>query len=783
MYFSGRVHTVVYDDPAKAFYILKMVLDEVDDGIVSVKGSIPGMPVKIGTWFGFEASWVKHKSYGDQLSISKAPVLKSSWDVPSAVHALVSYGVGERVVASIREFFGEDDFIPALGKAESLEEVPGLDSFTALYVHQRWTKVQAYFKGLAFLLDLRLPPAVVKRVWSMFGDDVADVLGANPWALTKVNGISFHQADEIAKRLGVSMDSPARLQGLIVYVSKSRRQMGHMYMSTPQLAAEVGVTIADVPPKELGAAIAVSHKNEGIVVDRDVKPGTFAIYDPWSYQLEKDSAEMLQGRLKTASFKGVRQATKEYLQRLALFGTRTEKAAKTKRPRLASVVSVAVDEWGASNKLVLSEDQKRGAVNALLAPVSILTGLPGTGKTTGLRAVVNILQEAGVKFLLCAPTGIAAKNLGALTGASASTIHRAFAARGKRDDQRASTYIGVVGNSSGGLSMSERDEEWGYDQDNPYPAEVVILDEASMLDQHLLYRLLNCTSPKTRLVIVGDAAQLPSVGPGNVLRDMINSGLFPVTDLREIFRQKDTSAIVFAAHDIFRGEVPEYSSSPEFTLIHTRSEDHAQAVILELAQKLYKRRANFQVLSPRHSGTVGVTSLNARLRDLLNPARDGLHEFRLGADSIVREDDRVMVVRNDYKLGVYNGDVGKIVRVDQKAKEIEVKIFGDPVLHVRITFRAAPTTIRLAYSTTIHKAQGLEYDVIVLPIVDSFRHQLQRNLLYTAVTRAKQGVVLVGTPSALTTAVLNDREDQRNTLLRERLNSSCDPSTSAVVCE
>lgn len=769
MYFSGRVHTVIYEDPARAFYILRMEMDDSED-IVSVKGFVPGLHVEIGTWFGFEAAWTNHPKFGRQLNIRKAPVVHSTWDADTATKVLVANDVGYKVVRSIREYFGDIEFVQALSNAKQLEDVPGIDSFTAGYVSQRWAKVQAFFKGLEFLLDLKLPPGLVRQVWAKFGDTVRDVLSKNPWALTQIDGITFQQADEIATRLQLPMDSKERMSGFIIYAIRNRRSMGHLYMTTSQLAGQLEMLLPDVSPEDLGAALVSCHNDKAIVIDREAKEGVLALYDPWSHHIEKTSAERLILRKRKARFGRGGLDRKEYIKRLAKFGLATEKQAQRKRPNLLKVVTTAIDEWGESNQLTLSDDQKRGAINAIMEPVSILTGLPGTGKTTSIKAVVNVLQDSGVPFLLCAPTGIAAKNLGALTGAGASTIHRAFAAKGKRSDRRASSYAGVLGGRGSPVNGPEKDAKWGYGPDSPYPAEVVIVDEISMLDQHLLYRLLDCTSESTRLVFVGDAAQLPSVGPGNVLMDLIKSGVFPVTDLRKIFRQKNTSDIVFAAHNIVRGKVPQLGDSKEFVLVPSPEEGSTQNAVLEIAKRLHEQAKDFQVLSPRHAGVVGVTNLNAKLRDLLNPSRPGLHEFHLGADTIIREDDRVMVVRNDYDLGVFNGDVGRIVRIDQKAKELEVEIAGDR-LQVRIAFRDVPTTIRLAYACTVHKAQGLEYDYIIMPLMDSFRRQLQRNLLYTAVTRAKKAVILVGTHTALEAAVFNDKEDQRCTFLQQRLLS------------
>jgi len=770
----------MYEDVGKAFYILRVTLDGTVGGSdfeaitqapMSVRGNIPGLHIAIGTWFGFDAEWTTHKQYGKQLLIKRAPIVKQTWDTEGALKVLLANGVGPRICSQIKDHLG-DQMVAGLSDVKVLEGVPGLDTFSALFVHQKWAQILAYYKGLSFLLDLNLPPGLVRRVWATFGDDVTTTLSKNPWALTQIDGITFQQADEVAQRLGLDPNSPDRLQGLIIATTKTHRAMGHLYLETHQLMAEA-TNYMSFTSAEFGAALVACHKAETVVIDRDARPGLLAVYDPWSHHLEKSSALSLGKRLTTAGFGAGGLKPEAFYKRLASFGPETEAATKEPTASLASVAEAAVEEWGKSNQLVLSSNQKLGSHRALTCAVSILTGLPGTGKTTSLRAVVNILQDSGVKFLLCAPTGIAAKNLSTLTGAPASTIHRAFSARGKREEKRDASYSGIkTGADDGALTaFSEKDENWGYGELNPYPAEVLIIDEVSMLDQHLLYRVLECTSPETRLVFVGDAAQLPSVGPGNVLRDMIRSGLFPVTNLQEIFRQQDTSAIVYASHAIYRGNVPDCDHKTDFTLIPVNSEDQAQQVILALAEKLYQKRANFQVLSPRHAGAAGVTTLNKRMRDLLNPALDGLQEFRLGQDEIIREDDRIMVVKNDYDLGVFNGDVGKVARVDQRAKVVEIKVFGDPVLDVSIPFKVAPSMLRLAYSCTVHKAQGLEYDTIVMPLLDSFRHQLQRNLLYTAVTRAKRKVFLVGTYTALATAVQNDREDLRNTLLNERLSA------------
>lgn len=769
-YFSGRVGGVIHSNPIQAFYILKVVLDGVSndalEGPVTIRGTIPGMSITDGTWFGFEGHWTTHKQYGRQLVISRAPVIKDSWDPDSASAALTAHGVGERVLKRIRTHFGDADFIAALSDATRLAEVPDVNDFVAKHVAQRWEVVQAYFRALGFLSDLGLPPNKINQVWAMFGDEAEKVLGSNPWELVRLDGIPFQYADEIAMKLGLDMTSPNRLRGAVIYSCKNQRSFGHLYMTTGSLLAQVQQVVPGVTSEDFAKALAESHKDGIVIVDRSARSDVRAIYDPWSFKLEKDSSDLLESRVKTAAFTEDRAA--DYIKLLGSVGPKTEGQAKQPKPDLVTVVETAVDEWGMASKLVLSEAQRQGVINALSTPVSILTGLPGTGKTTCLTAVVSILKDMGIRYLLCAPTGIAAKNLGAKTNAKASTIHRAFKAEGKFGSKRDASYVGVTAPSdSEGSSGSEKDEKWGYDSESPYPAKVVIVDEASMLDQHLIYRLMSCTGEDCRLVIVGDAAQLPSVGPGNVLRDMIESKQFPVVALTEIFRQKDTSGIVYAAHSIHRGDLPD-TEMADFKLMPLSGDDKVADAVVNLAFKLKEKKVNFQVLSPRHAGSVGVTTLNARMRDLMNPGGTGAQEINVG-DSTLREGDRIMVVKNDYELEVFNGDVGKVVRIDRKAKKVEVKVYGDPDRMVELEFKKVGGLLRLAYACTVHKSQGLEYDVIVMPVVESFRHQLQRNLLYTAVTRARKKVYLIGSMAALGMAVVNDLEDQRNTMFRERL--------------
>lgn len=732
-YFSGRVSSVVYG--SGEFHVLKVMLD---GGLVpvSVRGNFAAQKIANGVWVGFDGDWEEHPSYGKQLAVKRSPVPPPKWTPEIAASILSANGVGTTTVTVLRTALG-DDLVAALDKGtEALAGVP-LDNFAKDHAVSRWRSAVAHLRTLSYLYDSGVPAKIIGKVWSAFGDDAPKVLSTNPWALLRIDGVTFAHADEIAYKLGVPMSAPERAKGAAQYALKSSRNEGHLFLTPDEIRD--GVT-ALAPGVVLGPVddLVAEMTKEGLCRVDQIN-GVTAVYDPWAYTLEAETAHEL-----------LRRST----------------GSKADRDKAGG----ELDAWAETSNVQLTGDQRAAAVNALTEPVSILTGLPGTGKTTTLRAVVRVLLDLGVPFLLCAPTGIAAKRMASVTNAPAATIHRAFGAKNfKADDgEREATYSGVVGDSTGPSDSTGIGERWEYTPKNPHPAKVVIVDESSMVDQHLLYRIVQGTSQDCRLVFVGDAAQLPSVGPGDVLRQMVASKAFPVVALTEIFRQAELSGIVVAAHDIHKGQTP-VSDGKDFVLVTALSEDAAAATVTQVAEKLYAARKNFQVLSPRHGGPAGVTELNRRLRATLNPGQPGLVEHRIGSDTI-REDDRVMITKNDYELDVYNGDVGKVARIDRKSKDIEILIHGTtPARQVRIPTADAASKIRLAYAQTVHKSQGQEYDIIVAPILPSFGVQLQRNLYYTAVTRAKRKVVLVGTADALARAVANDRADKRNTLFSHRL--------------
>ena len=782
---------VIWDNPANGFYILKMALDEkggpkapvkeegdldldatldsFEEMVMSttVKGTISGIDVGIGTWFGFDAKWVTSTKYGRQLQIDRAPVVEGKWTPEVVASMLPGPTVGPFTARLLLSHFG-DKLMDVLDDVEKLQECPGITPLQALSVQERWQSLVATYKAIDFLQELDLPKHVIRRIWAMFGDEADKILTKNPWELVRVNGITFEQADKVAKKLGLPDDSPDRVRGAILYSCRAARNDGHLFLSTGNLRnrlASYMSTDAAVIAKALGTCM----KDETLVLDRKTRPQLTAVYEPWFHAMERMSAALMAQRLKTARIQG--EYTKPYTGWLARNGDKSEAAFKKDPEDLMGVAVAALQDWQESSHLVLGDDQVQGVLNAITEPVSIITGLPGTGKTTSVKGLVRILQEAGIEFLLISPTGIAAKRLSSVSGAEAQTIHRAFGAKGITDKDRKAGYVGVLGEND--KAMTDGSEQlWSYGPGHYYPADVVIVDEASMVDQHLMFRILSCTAPSCRVVLIGDAAQLPSVGPGNVLRVLGTSEHIPKVSLTKIYRQDEASDIIVGAHTIHDGDVPTFifGDSKDFRFIEIRKEAEIQAYLIKVIESLYAKRRNFQCLSPKHGDALGVTTLNQIIRERLNPAAQSRAETRVGSWTM-REGDRVMVAKNNYEKMIFNGDTGKIQKIVHRDKKVVIKIHGPPVMQIELTFGEVAKFLRLAYCVTIHKMQGLEADIIVMPFVKGFWRQLQRNLLYTAVTRARKKVIMIGQREALVRAVQNDTENHRNTLLVERIDN------------
>lgn len=706
---DGAVHRVFFQ--SGSFFIFDVLLDDKIEGRFSwtARGHLFGISRLVaGATIRLKGLWSKHQKYGTQLRIRTwEPWFKHQPGFQAffancirgadsmSVHAICSH-YSEGVVEALKT--------PGRVLSEVKSDHPADLSATVL----AWEQAAAVRALSHFLRGVAASD--IEAVVLKFGPEAGSLLRENPYRLMQIPGFSFARADDFALRIGVDRSDPRRVGGAVLWALDHATHSGHLFLSP----ADIPRVAADVPCEEpvvgdYADALRSLASERAVVID-----GPSRVYLPEYFEYERVAARQL---------------------------------AKL----VSSPASLAVDlgpfleTFQRSSRLTLSEAQKEVVYGLSKSRVLVITGLPGTGKSTSVLALVRLFEIARVSFLLMAPTGIASQRLSHITGYPASTIHRALG------------YDGT---------------DWAHGPDNPITIDAVIVDEVSMVDQELIYRLVSALRPDTILILVGDAAQLPSVGPGNVLKELASCDSVPRVNLTRIFRQSSEGGIVSNSHHINNGEFPELGepkSDSEFKFIPMTDGYQIQQCIVRMAQKLKSRDENFQVLTAKYAGVVGVDALNTALRQVLNPP--GPPEWR-GEKQHFRVGDRLMVVKNDYKKGIYNGDVGKLLSVGEDRLSVRVyRVDGD--LSVEFTDAEAEVCLRLAYAVTVHKSQGNEFDTIILPVVAEQGRMLQRNLLYTAVTRARRQVWLLGQRSAVQQAIDNNKVTKRNTVLGRVVSGVC----------
>ncbi|MBE3574509.1 MAG: AAA family ATPase [Firmicutes bacterium] len=766
-------------------------------GLITVVGTFP--QISPGQGCRFVGHWQRHPEYGLQFAAEYSqevlPVSKSG--IERYLGSGLIKGVGPALAKRLVERFGADTLRVIRQEPERLVEIPGIGPQTASRICQSLREQAATQEIMAFLVGQGISPAYAKRILLTYGPAAADKVREDPYGLIQdVRGIGFKTADRIAMNLGFSAGDPRRLVAGLRHILEERAENGHLFLPERVLLQEAAQLLGMTETAPLVAALQ-AMASAGTVVCQQVPVQEFA--QAWA-GLREEAARPGQGGAGVSAAAGLGSGAAPpvggmepvvYLARLhraevavaqglaarlaaggsdAQNGTPRVRSARGDQPGQGVAEAPAASAGGteaqsaddrvqleAATGLSLAEGQWQAVLMGRWAGVGILTGGPGTGKTTAVRAVLADLKRDGRRVLLAAPTGRAAKRLSEATGWPARTIHRLLE-----------------------YGPGEGDEQWGFQRnhDHPLDADVVIVDEASMVDLPLFRALLDALRPETRLLLVGDADQLPSVGPGNVLRDLLQSPAVPSVKLDKIFRQAQQSLIVVNAHRIHAGQMPESNAKDgDFWFI---AEDDPTQVAQTVVNLVSRRLPDYlhcdplediQVLSPMHRGDTGVDRLNILLQAVLNPPGPAKGELAVG-QRLFRTGDKVMQLVNDYQKQVFNGDIGRIAAVDRENGVLEVEFPAvDGPSRLRYE-REDLDELSMAYAITVHKSQGSEFPVVVLPLVTAHFPMLQRNLLYTAVTRAKRYLVIVGSRKALAIAVKKEQSLSRFSLLSWRLQQA-----------
>jgi exodeoxyribonuclease V alpha subunit len=756
---EGSVENIVFHNEDNHYIVARFRLNDharvFRDDLITIVGTLPG--VHSGELLTVEGEWENDPRYGRQLHV--ATFIQR---LPASTEGMVRYlssglikGIGPRKAQAIVDHFGEQTLAIIEQQPERLTQVKGISRKDCERIEAAWLE-QTDIKELhLFLQSHEVSLNMATRIYKHYGKESIRVIRDNPYQLAQeVQGVGFRTADEIALKLGLPYDSMPRLKsGFKFVLTQAANEDGHCFLYEDDLLARAA-SMLQVPTAVLQEAMEQLGTDQDVFIEppaqhlEDLAQASLREHLPDADALlEAEAAQTIDSRASQARvyfgpFWYAESGSVRLLRRL-------EKSPSSLPPTSQRQWETVFDLLKQKRQMYLTERQREAVQLAYQKKVSILTGGPGTGKSTSLRALLLLLRTRKVDVALAAPTGRAAKRLTEATGVQAKTLHRL-------------------------LEYAPHDNSYQRNEDNPLPHQFVIVDEFSMVDVLLFYHLLKALPRETHLLLVGDADQLPSVGPGNVLRDLLRSEAIPSIRLTELFRQAQQSKIIVSAHQINRGEMPNLKVEATSDFFFMKEEDpfRAQELLIDLVQRRLPARYHFnpvsdiQVLSPMYKGAVGVTILNERLQARLNPMSTEQVEW---GDRLFRIGDKVMQTKNNYDKGVFNGDVGFIRRIDKENSVVKVEFYEEagPLL-IEYEFHELEELV-LAYAVTVHKSQGSEYPVIIVPLVRDHYMLLQRNLLYTAITRAKRFCVLVGQPSALELAIHNDRVALRNTGLAERL--------------
>jgi len=771
---KGYIERIIFRNNENGYTVLSIEDNGLSTVCVGSFGSIDA-----GTFMEFTGEYVFHPKFGQQFRVQTSRIV-----MPEDLDAIERYlgsgavkGIGAVTARRIIEKFGEDSLRILDEEPERLAEIKGISRRKAQEIAASQEEKKDIRNVCIFLSEFGVSNAMAVKLFGIYDQEIYRIIRDNPYQLAdQVSGIGFRKADEIARRSGLDPGSDFRIKACIVYTLQNALEQGHVYLPDILLKEKVLETlqpvtvddICEIEDQDLERCITDLAVDSRIIIK---EPDVSHVYDPQitfngQYSGEETDNSMIS--LNSGKQVCTRQIyySQNYYTELGIarmlvdLNLRANVAEEVLDRRIAGIEE--------KTGLILDNMQRMAVKRAADSGVLIITGGPGTGKTTTINALITYFEEENRKIVLSAPTGRAAKRMTEATGREAKTIHRMLELSADLEDT-----------SSGA--------RFNRDEDNPLEADVVIVDEVSMVDIFLMHALLRAVRPGTRLILVGDVNQLPSVGPGNILRDIIDSERFNTVKLEKIFRQAKGSEIVVNAHKINNGEhISLRTDSRDFIFLKRDNPQAVAGAVLSLIKNKLPEYvgadiSEIQILSPMKRGSLGVASLNRFLQECLNPSGRGRKELSV-RDQILREGDKIMHIKNNYDLewemrtetgfvyekgtGIFNGDIGIIQRINEHTQMMEV-LFDDDK-HVIYEF-AQLEEVTLAYAATIHKSQGSEYPAVILPLLSGPAVLMNRNILYTAVTRAKKCVVIVGNEDTVNRMIDNVREMERFTGLKDRL--------------
>jgi exodeoxyribonuclease V alpha subunit len=718
---KGQIERITYHNEENSYTIAKMKIGGRQD-LVTAVGNL--LSVSAGEVLKLKGEWHNHPKFGEQFKIISYESV-----VPATVKGIEKYlgsglikGIGPVMAKRLVTKFGLETLNVIETETRRLCEVEGIGDKRIGMIKKAWDDQKEIRDIMVFLQGHGVSPAYAAKIYKKYAKESVAVVQQNPYKLaTDIFGIGFITADKIAENLGISKESQIRAEAGILYVLHQLSDEGHVYYPYELLIDECKKILGVERDTIVKAFGKISFEKKIVIEDlnkEDIKENNKAVYLAKFHVCEVGVAARLQELMR-------------FPKKLKAFDR--EKALEWVQGEL---------------KIQLAKNQKQAVKEAIEKKVMVVTGGPGTGKTTIINSIIKICGRLGQRVLLSAPTGRAAKRMAEATGHESKTIHRL-------------------------LEFSPKEGGFKRDENNPLDADLIVIDETSMVDTVLMYQFLKAVPKDATLILVGDVDQLPSVGAGIVLKDIIDSGSIPTVMLNEIFRQAKESLIIVNAHRVNNGQMPIIEGSGDslqdfYFFIIEEPEKVAEKIIELCKEKIpqkfgYRSIDDIQVLTPMHRGLVGASNLNTELQKHLNSSTDEL----VRGGRVLKGGDKVMQIRNNYDKEVFNGDIGRISKIDREEQEIIVNYDGRMVSYEYSEL----DEIVLAYAVSVHKSQGSEYPVVVMPILTQHYMLLQRNLLYTGITRGKKLVVLVGTNKAVAIAIRNNKPQKRYTLLRERLQA------------